>query len=621
MKKTCYSLDGNHLTFHGAHDGRVLGICCEVINEALIPGIKLENTPVKNFKNWKKLVTQLREESDYELCDRKVSAACFHCPKLVQGQTEPSEKIKLINISIYPAPCQAGCIYCDLRSTGKFDLSDKERVNEIYRNIIELCKYLKENNKIADDAMFYIASGEIAIHPFKKELLEIVGEMTAWFYSNGMKFDEGVAKKLSQNPLSKMIVSLDCGTSKTWNIIKRRNNFKKTLDNLAKYLEYTSGEGQIVLKYIVMPGINTSDEDFDGIIEIMKNLKVFALTLSRNYDEGNEKRPELIHDLKRLVKKLVQNNLGWADNYALSDDEIKVLEEYELELKELICEQETAVENFEYELEKIRILVAEKTETFENSQLFPLDYFMSDLYYGYKYAYENLADSESRRVLVDIMKRYLLGTEMTPSSEVLKYFANDIIQLTNDEIFVDGGAFYGNTVDVFVKKYDDTSDSYKQIYAFEPDGEAYAGMKQQLNEFANVEIINQGLWSENAELSFNKIRLGTASAVFNHGNETITAPVITLDSFFKDKPESNWPTFIKLDVIGSEQRVLHGAKKIITTKRPKLAISAHYWPDDVFRLIKIAQMCNANYEFTLRQHGEDFYSHVLYCVDKSSNDL
>jgi len=858
MKKSCYSIDNNHFRITGYND-KMLGICCEVFEHVETPRSELGITTEDSFKNWENLITQVRAESDFELCDRIVSKACFQCPKYVPTY-EVSDKIKVVNIAMYPSPCQSACIYCSLRADGCFDMINKEKVDELYQRLIGLCNYLKENDKLDDEVEFHISSGEIAIHPYKEQILDIVGNSTADFYSNGMKFDEGVAKNLNKNPKSRVIVSLDCGTSETWNAIKRRNNFYKTLDNLAKYREYTTRKEQIELKYIVLPGINTSDEDFDGIVEIMKKLDVPKIFISRNFYEASENRPELIKVLTPLVQKLIKNNLEWTGEFALSAEELSSLETLEqkhevehapeqncetlsiykinqafigetgfsgyttIELEALgdevliqtvtrnfdidyylrvfkitldeaikswvltkvkipagttleidttdthiiittrlnykdmlhsdllalgaelnpnenyvslnsiidnivniksgFLHQHSQVFNgttFEQEFEVIKsqvtelsnqrtfdvfekikssiennkevilfgldnnnmqvvntfvekglvfhgvcdlrmeqqicpitgmkiislhdlskyysealILISSDTidisclnqlgfieeqiihfQDFASPPLFPLNDFITAFYDGYKYAYENLKDDESRRVLLGVIRRILLGERISKSSDDLQYFVKDVVALENGEIFVDGGAFDGDTVCDFIGIYKRQNVFYKQIYSFEPDITIFEQLTNELIEFPNIQCINKGLWSENTDLVFHTTKYGLTSAFFKRGDETITVPVVTLDSFFENKPESEWPTFIKLDVEGAEQQTLHGARRIITTKRPKLAICTYHRYDDIYELIKFLTKCNPNYEFKLRQHGDDYYEQVLYCIDKT----
>jgi len=335
MKKTCAALEQNQLTFNSGYFDKILGLCCGNVIEEQIPGVDLEDTPEASFRNWENLVTKVIEESNYDLCDRTVSKACFYCPKLVSMESNRNEKINFINFFIYPSPCQSDCIYCGLRANGSFDMSDTEAINTMYSRVIALCNYLKENNKLDDNVVFQMASGEITIHPFKREILDMLGDMTTIFSSNCMKFDEEIAEKLRRNPQSKIDMSLDCGTSETWKIIKRRDNFQNVLENLEKYRKYTTEDDQLQLKYIVLPGVNTSDEDFDGIVKIMKLLNVPKLVLSRDFGDSSENRSDFVQGLKRLVKALVMNDLGWDGQPALFYEDIKMLEEYEISLKEI----------------------------------------------------------------------------------------------------------------------------------------------------------------------------------------------------------------------------------------------------------------------------------------------
>jgi len=328
MKKTCYALDSNNMVFVGRGAERTLGVCCEVVDGVIAPSLPLEDTPEASFKSWEEFRDKLREESDYELCDRTVSKHCFNCPKLVPVQAEPFEKITFVNISTYPAPCQSDCIYCNLRGIGHFDTSNTGEVNELYRKVIDLCNYLQDNDKLDNYTVFQISSGEIAIHPFKNELLDAIRDKTAVFVTNCMRFDEGIARKLKQNPNSKINVSLDAGTPETWKVIKRRDNFRKTIENLIKYREYITKKEQIELKYIVMPGINTSEEDFDGIVKIMKMLDIPKLFISRDHYNTEIKSSELIVEIKRLIQKLVENNLVWYGEYYLPFEEFEALKEF-----------------------------------------------------------------------------------------------------------------------------------------------------------------------------------------------------------------------------------------------------------------------------------------------------
>ena len=62
---------------------------------------------------------------------------------------------------------------------------------------------------------------------------------------------------------------------------------------------------QITLKYILFPGINDNYEDYASLIEIMKNLGVNHLAVSRNtrikYNIFEEQNTELIETVGKLI--------------------------------------------------------------------------------------------------------------------------------------------------------------------------------------------------------------------------------------------------------------------------------------------------------------------------------
>lgn len=90
----------------------------------------------------------------------------------------------------------------------------------------------------------------------------------------------------------------------------------------------------------------------------------------------------------------------------------------------------------------------------------------------------------------------------------------------------------------------------------------------------------------------------------------IEVPVCALDDICKDENI----TFIKMDVEGSEYKALLGSKSIISSCRPKLAISIYHKPEDIWELPELILDMNKNYTFYLRHYslaGEDT---VLYVI-------
>ena len=78
-------------------------------------------------------------------------------------------------------------------------------------------------------------------------------------------------------------------------------------------------------------------------------------------------------------------------------------------------------------------------------------------------------------------------------------------------------------------------------------------------------------------------------------------------------------TFIKMDIEGSEVPALIGAKNIIQTYHPKLAISIYHRPEDVYEIPNLLLEYNPDYVFFVRHYSICASETVLYAIDK--NDL
>ena len=132
------------------------------------------------------------------------------------------------------------------------------------------------------NAHWQVSSGEIAVHPYRKEIIDLVKSERVTFCTNSFIFNEDIARELHDNPMAGINISIDSGTAETWHKVKGVNNFPKVLENLVQYWKCSCRPGQITVKYIVLPGINDSDEDFISCINVLKSLDVTSFSLSRD---------------------------------------------------------------------------------------------------------------------------------------------------------------------------------------------------------------------------------------------------------------------------------------------------------------------------------------------------
>lgn len=186
-----------------------------------------------------------------------------------------------------------------------------------------------------------------------------------------------------------------------------------------------------------------------------------------------------------------------------------------------------------------------------------------------------------------------------------QYFDRDIVPCGDDEAFVDGGAFDGETSLAFCKW---TGGNFDNIWAFEPNKEMADKCNEMLRGYSQVNIINKGLWHKTGRLHFQSD--GALSVVSEYDENGLEVPVISLDDILKDERV----TFIKLDIEGAELEALKGAENIIRTQKPKLAISVYHKPEDIWELPELISTYRLEYKFYLRHYTMCEYDTVLYAV-------
>jgi wyosine [tRNA(Phe)-imidazoG37] synthetase (radical SAM superfamily) len=313
-------------------DGKCISPCCEGIEDR--PRIGFKDTGRETMEDFMRYRSELIAELTRLATlpggageARKYTAGCARCANFqAEGFGKADEFVRYVNLSMYPAPCQAKCIYCGFRIANHLAF-DKNLHAGYYERLFEALEYAKQNGMIAPDAKWDVASGEITIHPYKDRIMELVKGQTAVFATNCFIFDGKIADNLGANPRSTINLSIDCGTPGTWRRVKGVDNFDAAMGNLAKYREASARPGQITLKYIVLPGINDNLADYLAVAEIMKTLGTKRLSIARDvrikYSGDERGREALVGAAARLVATLKNNGLEPAGMDTYAPEEIK----------------------------------------------------------------------------------------------------------------------------------------------------------------------------------------------------------------------------------------------------------------------------------------------------------
>ena len=222
--------------------------------------------------------------------------------------------------------------------------------------------------------------------------------------------------------------------------------------------------------------------------------------------------------------------------------------------------------------------IAAKSETYApdvaviGGGLFDKSYFAAHLS-EISAIYERLADSRSKRTFYDIICYKITGD--------IKYLfdcecIDEPIRFCDDEIFLDLGAYTGDTVGEFVQK---TGGKYGKIIAVEPDVKNFAKLVKNTEDLHDITHINKAVSDRREQICF-AMKSGRNS-VRSQGGRVLEAD--SVDNMLW-KASGGKCTYIKMDVEGQEGAAIAGAANTIAAYQPKMKIAAYHRFDDIIQI-------------------------------------
>ena len=217
-----------------------------------------------------------------------------------------------------------------------------------------------------------------------------------------------------------------------------------------------------------------------------------------------------------------------------------------------------------------------------------------------------LADDRSRCVLDAVIGfRLTLEADMLlPIVEWDLYGPATLLTYGEDEVYVDGGSYDGDTIRLFIER---VHNKFARILAFEPDRNTFQRLVANFVDEVRVEPINAGLHRQKTTLRFDNA--GTRGSILVEEGG-IEIPVVGLDEILGE----DRVTYIKMNIEGAELDALKGAEQVITRCKPKLAISAYHRPSDLWQVPELIRSLCPDYRLYLRQHDGGVIETVLYAL-------
>ena len=216
--------------------------------------------------------------------------------------------------------------------------------------------------------------------------------------------------------------------------------------------------------------------------------------------------------------------------------------------------------------------------------------------------YENLGDYRSKKLLYAIMNNWYqydfitLGECMENAYQ--DYFDLDLVHCNELEVFVDLGAYTGDSILSFLDNY---NEQYQKIYAYEMTESSFSELKENVKKYPNIHCYKKAISDCDKMVALEKSSEGdNANKISDEGMLEIEAT--SLDKDIKDKI-----SMIKMDIEGSEMLALKGAVKHIQNDKPKLLISVYHNHEDIWKVSKLIDDIEKGYQFYLRHHGGNFF--------------
>lgn len=354
----------------------------------------------------------------------------------------------------------------------------------------------------------------------------------------------------------------------------------------------------------------------DGFAEIaMEDVCDYRDEMFRLLEE--HKKPIVLYgagEVSQRVLSLLRNHFIIPD-YQMVDAEFEKNTKYEYEPIRVheICER--------YGAEGVTLLAAMKdypyvehiADTLEISDV----YFMDNLYqteeidknYFNKHIdeffdlYNRLYDDFSRETLLAYIK-----TNLSHNPEYMfnvydrgfQYFSLKWLELGDDEVFVNCGAYTGDTICNFLKC---TNGRYQKIYAFEADKSTFKILDKNITG-SNIIKINKGVYSHSGFLCFRSSSVEQwdmspgMSRVAENGAGDYDIETCTIDEVMGGEKI----TLIHMDIEGSELPALQGAYHTLKRSRPRMAISAYHKKSDLISIPRFMKEIDSTYQFALRAY-------------------
>lgn len=229
-------------------------------------------------------------------------------------------------------------------------------------------------------------------------------------------------------------------------------------------------------------------------------------------------------------------------------------------------------------------------------------------------AFDLLADDASRQEYVaQVRWRLRADFDGLPHPEPgPQYLADDLFTFRDDEVFVDCGAYDGDTVRALLAR---PRASFAQVVALEPDPTNFRTLTATVDALPpdvrrRFRVLPLAAASAPGTLYIDASGTAASATSADARPGAVAVDCVRLDDLLADTST----TFLKMDIEGAEPDALAGAAALVARDRPVLAVCVYHLQDHLWNLPLQMHALAHDYRFYLRPYNEEGWDLVCYGV-------
>lgn len=250
--------------------------------------------------DWEKLLDKIEADKESNRQGNLIES-CKDCMMLRVRDWDsevPPRKFKYVLFSNWYA-CNSACRYC-WKDGKDFLIRDVEKNSVINEHdtydIIPIVKDLISKDLLTEDATIDFAGGEPTMYYKFNEALKLfvdAGVHKIIIHTNAIIFSPEIERAVSEG-IAELLISVDAGTKKVHEKVKRVVSYNKVWENLERYCKAKKPENtnKVRSKFVIVPGYNDSENEILRWVKKSMAIGVSELVLNADDCMYMEEKPD-----------------------------------------------------------------------------------------------------------------------------------------------------------------------------------------------------------------------------------------------------------------------------------------------------------------------------------------